>query len=96
MLSQGVPMLLGGDELEELSLALNRMIDRLEAKGLISRSRCPEDRRLVKLDLTEAGEEALPSLRACSVRVLNRFLRGFTAAEARQLEEYLSRMLQNA
>jgi DNA-binding MarR family transcriptional regulator len=76
--------------------AMTRMIDRLEAKGLISRSRCPEDRRLVKLDLTEAGEEALPSLRACSVRVLNRFLRGFTAAEARQLEEYLSRMLQNA
>ena len=75
--------------------AMTRMVDRLEAKGLISRRRCPEDRRLVKLELTEAGLAALPKLRECSVRVLNHFLRGFTQAEARQLESYLGRMLQN-
>ncbi len=75
--------------------AMTRMIDRLEAKGLISRSRCPEDRRLVKLKLTEAGLAALPKLRECSVRVLNHFLRGFSQAEARQLEGFLVRMLQN-
>src|SRR3984885_8343913 len=75
--------------------AMTRMIDRLEAKGLISRRRCPEDRRLVKLELTEAGMAALPKLRECSVRVLNHFMRGFSQAEARQLEGYLGRMLQN-
>ncbi len=75
--------------------AMTRMIDRLEAKGLISRTRCPEDRRLVKLELTDAGLEALPKLRECSVRVLNHFLRGFNPAEARQLEGFLVRMLQN-
>ena len=75
--------------------AMTRMIDRLEAKNLISRRRCPEDRRCVKLELTEAGVAALPTLRECSVGVLNRFLRGFTQAEARQLESFLSRMLQN-
>lgn len=76
--------------------AMTRMIDRLEAKGLISRRRCPDDRRLVKLELTEAGLAALPKLRECSVRVLNQFLQGFTKTEARQLEDFLSRMLQNA
>ena len=76
--------------------AMTRMIDRLEAKGLISRRRCPDDRRLVKLELTEAGLAALPRLRECSVRVLNHFLQGFTKTEARQLEGFLSRMLQNA
>jgi MarR family transcriptional regulator, multiple antibiotic resistance protein MarR len=76
--------------------AMTRMMDRLEAKGLISRRRCPDDRRLVKLELTEAGLAALPKLRECSVRVLNHFLRGFSHAEARQLESYLVRMLQNA
>ena len=76
--------------------AMTRMIDRLEAKGLISRRRCPDDRRLVKLELTEAGLAALPRLRECSVRVLNQFLQGFTKTEARQLEGFLSRMLQNA
>jgi MarR family multiple antibiotic resistance transcriptional regulator len=76
--------------------AMTRMIDRLEAKGLISRRRCPEDRRLVKLELTEAGMAALPKLRECSVRVLNHFMRGFSQTEARQLESFLVRMLQNA
>jgi DNA-binding MarR family transcriptional regulator len=76
--------------------AMTRMVDRLEAKGLISRRRCPEDRRLVKLELTEAGQSALPKLKECSVRVLNRFMKGFSAAEARQLEGFLSRMLENA
>jgi len=76
--------------------AMTRMIDRLEAKGLISRRRCPEDRRLVKLELTEAGLAAVPKLRECSVRVLNHFLRGFSIAEARQLEGFLVRMLQNS
>jgi DNA-binding MarR family transcriptional regulator len=75
--------------------AMTRMIDRLEAKGLVNRRRCPEDRRLVKLELTEAGLAALPKLRACSVRVLNRLLLGFSVAEARQLEGFMVRMLQN-
>jgi DNA-binding MarR family transcriptional regulator len=75
--------------------AMTRMIDRLEAKGLVNRRRCPEDRRLVKLELTEAGLAALPKLRACSVRVLNRLLHGFSPAEARQLEGFMVRMLQN-
>ncbi len=76
--------------------AMTRMIDRLEAKGLIARRRCPEDRRLNKLSLTEAGRAALQKLRAVSVRILNRFLRGFSQADARQLEAYLTRMLENA
>ena len=76
--------------------AMTRMVDRLEAKGLIERRRCPDDRRCVKLELSEAGRAALPKLRACSVRVLNRFLRGFSHKEARQLEGFMLRMLQNA
>ena len=76
--------------------AMTRMLDRLEAKGLIIRRRCPDDRRCVKLELSEAGRAALPKLRACSVRVLNHFLRGFSHAEARQLEGFMLRMLQNA
>jgi DNA-binding MarR family transcriptional regulator len=75
--------------------AMTRMVDRLEAKGLISRCRCPEDRRLVKIKLTEAGMVALPKMRECSVQVLNHFLRGFSQEEARQLESFLVRMLQN-
>jgi len=49
----------------------------------------------VKLELSEAGRAALPKLRACSVGVLNKFLNGFIQAEARQLEGFMLRMLQN-
>ena len=75
--------------------AMTRMIDRLEEKGLLRRSRCPNDRRLVNLELTEKGSLALPQMRRVAMRVLNRFLTGFTKAEARQLEGFLVRMLEN-
>src|SRR3981189_194083 len=71
--------------------AMTRMIDRLEEKGLLRRSRCPNDRRLVNLELTEKGSLALPQMRRIAMRVLNRFLDGFTKAEARQLESFLIR-----
>jgi DNA-binding MarR family transcriptional regulator len=76
--------------------AMTRMIDRLETKGLIRRVRCPDDRRLVYLELTEEGRAAYPRMREISRQALNGFLRGFTQAEAHQLEAFLYRMLENA
>ena len=76
--------------------AMTRMIDRLEAKKLLVRVRCPDDRRAVRLALTDEGKAAFPKMRAVVVEVLNRFMRGFSKTEARQLEEYLQRMLNNA
>lgn len=76
--------------------AMTRMIDRLESKGLIRRARCPQDRRLVYLEITEQGREAYPRLREISMSIQNRFLRGFSRADARQLESLLGRMLENA
>jgi DNA-binding MarR family transcriptional regulator len=76
--------------------AMTRMIDRLESKGLIRRDRRPDDRRVVYLELTEEGHRAFPRMREVSMRVVNQFLRGFSQAEARQLEDFLARMLENA
>ena len=76
--------------------AMTRMLDRLEAKGLIRRNRSAHDRRLMHLELTEEGRAAYPRMREISLTVANRFLRGFTKAEARQLEGMLARMLENA
>jgi DNA-binding MarR family transcriptional regulator len=76
--------------------AMTRMLDRLEAKGLIRRTRSSQDRRLMNLELTEEGRAAYPRMREISMANANRFLRGFTKAEARQLESLLNRMLENA
>ena len=76
--------------------AMTRMLDRLEAKGLIRRTRSSQDRRLMNLELTEEGRAAYPRMREISMANANRFLRGFTKAEARQLEAFLNRILENA
>jgi DNA-binding MarR family transcriptional regulator len=76
--------------------AMTRMIDRLESKGLIRRNRRPDDRRVVYIELTEEGARAFPRMKTLSMAVVNRFLGGFSQAEARQLEGFLTRMLENA
>ena len=48
------------------------------------------------LELTEEGRAAYPRMREISLQVANRFLHGFTKAEARQLESLLARMFENA
>jgi DNA-binding MarR family transcriptional regulator len=75
--------------------AMTRMVDRLEAKRLIRRVRCEDDRRAVKLELTDEGKAVFPKMRVKVVAVLNHLLRDFSRSEARQLEDYLQRMLAN-
>ena len=76
--------------------AMTRMIDRLEQRGLLKRVRVADDRRTVKLQLTDEGKVLYPKMRASAMEVINGLLRGFTKAEAHQLEDFLKRMLENA
>ena len=75
--------------------AMTRMLDRLERRGLVRRVANPNDRRAFNLELTAEGKAVYPKLRASVMKVLNRFLDGFTQKEARQLESFLLRMLEN-
>ncbi len=75
--------------------AMTRMLDRLERRGLARRVAHPNDRRASNLELTAEGKAVYPKLQAAGMKVLNRFLRGFTREEARQLESFLQRMLEN-
>jgi DNA-binding MarR family transcriptional regulator len=98
-LASAVERMSAADLCKEISYdagAMTRMLDRLEAKKLISRARCTHDRRLTYLALSEEGRAAFPRMREIMIAVLNGLLRGFTKAEARQLEALLGRMLDNA
>lgn len=75
--------------------AMTRTLDRLEAKQLLRRTRNQEDRRVVKIELTESGQEKAGLIPANIARVLNHHLRGFSAAEVTQLMHLLGRMLAN-
>jgi DNA-binding MarR family transcriptional regulator len=75
--------------------AMTRMIDRLEKKGLVRRVPCSEDRRVMRLALTDEGKAVYPHLVERAAKVLNARLRGFTRDDVRQLEHLLERMLGN-
>ncbi len=76
--------------------SMTRMLDRLEAKGLVQRKRCAEDRRVVRIALSEAGRSLADILPDVMVKVLNAHLAGFSSAEFEQLKSLLRRMLDNA
>ena len=76
--------------------AMTRTLDRLEAKGLIRRIRSAEDRRVVKLELTDEGRATTDHIPAVLCKVLNAHLKGFTVEEWQLLKTLLHRMLDNA
>ena len=75
--------------------SMTRLLDRLEKKGFVVRSRSDEDRRMVKLELTSQGEEAAKQLPGIGTAVLNEQLRGFTAEEHATLIDLLARFIAN-
>jgi DNA-binding MarR family transcriptional regulator len=75
--------------------AVTRMLDRLEAKGLLERARSEADRRVVHLRLTAAGEAVAKKVPFVLAAVNNDFLRGFSEAEWKQLRRLLARMGDN-
>ena len=75
--------------------AMTRMIDRLEAKGLVQRTRSAADRRVVHLELTEAGACTVADNSEHLAAVLNLHLAGFTDAELAQLMSLLRRLIDN-
>ena len=72
---------------------MTRMLDKLEAKGLLARSRNVEDRRVVNLKLTKAGEAVAAQLPEIVPVVLNRRLKKFTKAEFEELRRLLNKFL---
>lgn len=76
--------------------AMTRMLDRLEAKGLVRRVRSERDRRVVNLELTEAGQAAASQIPHVLSEVQNAHLQGFTRAEWEQLMGLLRRIYANS
>jgi len=76
--------------------SMTRLLDRLEAKGLVRRVRSGEDRRVVNIELTDEGRAAATKIPALLCGVQNAHLRGFTVEEWQTLKGLLRRILDNA
>ncbi len=75
--------------------SMTRLLDRLEAKNLCRRQRSSDDRRVVNLELTDAGRAAAQEIPAILSDVQNAYLAGFSHDEWTALKGYLSRILDN-
>jgi DNA-binding MarR family transcriptional regulator len=72
--------------------ALTKVIDQLAERDLVQRVRRDRDRRKVELRLTERGRTIVDGILPSVVESLNLALAEFSAQEARQLTQLLTRL----
>ena len=72
--------------------SMTRLLDRLEAKQLCRRVRSTDDRRVVNMELTDAGRSAAQGIPVVLSRVQNAYLAGFTHDEWHTLQGFLQRI----
>ena len=75
--------------------AMTRLLDKLEARGLLARSADPNDRRALNIQLTEAGQAIWRDIDQCGRRVRERALRDMDDATRSQLTRLLEQVRDN-
>ncbi|HWX64831.1 MAG TPA: MarR family transcriptional regulator [Rhodanobacter sp.] len=73
--------------------AMTRQLDQLERKDYLRRCPHEQDRRALRIELTEAGAAQSQQLTDCSARVLEAAQRSLSETERNQLHDYLTRVL---
>ncbi|MFJ2545500.1 MarR family winged helix-turn-helix transcriptional regulator [Pseudomonas sp. NPDC087612] len=73
--------------------SMTRMLDRLEQKDLIIRRRCPDDRRQIRLGLSEEGQTLADLLPQIGAAAMNELVGVLEPSELATLEAILSKVL---
>ncbi|MDB5975547.1 MAG: hypothetical protein JWR07_2307 [Nevskia sp.] len=73
--------------------ALTRVLDQLEARGLVERHRSAEDRRAIELHLTAQGHAALKTVVPLVVKRINSAIKDFSPAETDELLRLLNKLI---
>jgi len=68
-------------------------LDRLERQGLVQRTPDPEDRRAIRLGITDAGRALIDHAFTTSLSVYRSMLEGLTATEEKDFEALLDKLL---
>lgn len=94
---------LGSARLSELAIRMrvskptvSNMVTRLERKGLVSRSACPDDGRAINLSLSTTGKELLSQDREFFKSVIQDLLQGVDEKDQIQLASLLHQMVSRA
>jgi DNA-binding MarR family transcriptional regulator len=91
-LPESMPTLEVGARLIERQPGVTRLLDRIEARGLVTRQRCREDRRRVLCRITPAGLKALEAADAPLNRIEAQRLGRLRPAEIATLIRLLDRL----
>lgn len=83
------------DLLEMQPISLMRILERMEAAGLVERRPDPDDRRAVKLFLTDAARPTLKILHDISDELCNAAIKGLSEAEQQRVIAALQHMRAN-
>ena len=75
--------------------SLTSMLDRMEEKGLIRRKDNSEDKRSIKIMLTDKAKELEKDYNDISNKMSNIFYKNFSDKEINEIENYLERILSN-
>jgi len=74
--------------------AMTRQLDQLERKGYLRRTPHAQDRRALRIELTDAGDAVWQNTASvCSERVMAAAQRSLDSTEQAQLYDYLGRVL---
>ncbi len=95
---RGNPKTLGklGQSIGLSPTSTTRVVDRLERRGLVSRRRDSEDRRLVQLHLEPAGERLMGEIRVMRGSDVHLAVEAMTSHERNQLTTSLQRLVELA
>jgi MarR family transcriptional regulator, transcriptional regulator for hemolysin len=74
---------------------LTRHLDRMEREGLILRTRDPDDRRQMRVDLTPEGQEMFRRLRSVARRTGERAMTGVSVGDQAHLRRILDHIRAN-
>jgi DNA-binding MarR family transcriptional regulator len=78
-----------------LSLAAaSRAVDSLHQRGYAERRECPDDRRIKRVRITDAGRIAIAELHAANIAAMTEFAATLTTTERRDLAAALAPLLQ--
>ena len=90
--TQGLPTLEIAERMIEQAPGITRLLDRLEAKGLVRRKRCPQDRRQVLCWISAPGLRVLVALDRPLAELDDVLLRALGRQRAAQLIELLDQV----
>lgn len=74
---------------------ISRLLDKMEADGLITRAQVPGNKRALRVCLTALGRQRREEFQSIRYQVEARELAGFTQTERDQFYDYLTRLYHN-